>query len=186
MASLGVSVPLVAVLIGAAGCSAQQPPVSCGCDASGSCDVKAGNSTNYYLCDGSDAFKTCKQEIEKSQTCECLAMGPCNSTFVMLALNPQECRSACTAPSAIDDVCSNYDDNQNRCGYYAVKQCILSTPACSSWKPPTTECEAACNKKAQSKEDEDERLDFFLSCMSQSCLVGVDFFLRSGKQIVQV
>uniref|UniRef100_A0A7S0FJ26 ShKT domain-containing protein n=1 Tax=Pyrodinium bahamense TaxID=73915 RepID=A0A7S0FJ26_9DINO len=148
--------------------AASDPPaVSCACDPGApACSTtdRQSNTTGYYLCDGSSKFEQCRREVATSQTCECLAMGPCNSTTVMLELNRKDCQDACHSPESLDDICPNYDDEVYWCSHSAIKQCILHTATCE-YKPQMTSCEAGCDVKAQQQKHSDAQLDSLLQCL---------------------
>jgi|Dee2metaT_24_FD_contig_21_17343156_length_646_multi_4_in_0_out_0_1 hypothetical protein len=146
------------------------PPVSCQCDGGGqACELRDNtrNTTGYYLCDNSTRFKQCEKDIQNSQVCECLAMGECTSTSVMLMMNNEECQNACSSPKPLNEVCPNYDDENSWCNYYAIQQCVEHTAECSKYRPQMNAREATCDEKAHSGKDQDPSniLDSFLLCL---------------------
>merc|ERR1712039_758503 len=76
------------------------------------------------------------------------------------------CAERCQAETIdpISGICSNYDDSNIWCEYYAYWLCVSHDAECTK-KPKASKCEAKCDKEASAKTKKfEDMLDSFLIC----------------------
>lgn len=104
-------------------------------------------------------------------SCDCLARD-CFSATHLLEDQSAQCVLDCQAPKSGATICSDYDDQQIWCEYYAVFQCVANTKGCEATKLRETTCESTClGKSRKAGASSPLQLDAFLQCLG-SCEKG--------------
>jgi len=138
---------------------ASEPAVTnetCQCDDAG--DYFCHGKIHFYDCGKTEVAKACAG----GSSCDCMERS-CRSSAALLSRQAPECASNCSEDATFYDVCGNFDDEHDFCGYWSVWYCVRTTASCTSDALPTMEaCEKKCDAETRGKED--GKADF-LQCM---------------------
>ena len=148
------------------------------------CDADAGASFARILgddhesgplesfdCSRSSSARRCAESFDAShnEECDCI-LHDCVSAASLFIDQPGQCVLECQNPANAATICSNYDDQEIWCQFYAVVQCMSVSSTCDSTKMRTrvdpTPCATTCMDKNQASHDSsDQQLDIFLQCL---------------------